>query len=65
MKRKKQHEQLCNIINLFFYHIILSEWKQYKITNCTFGSTESESTRVTQERVRVSVNNTGVLFIYL
>jgi hypothetical protein len=32
---------------------------------CTFGSTEGVSTSVTHERVQVSVNSTGVLFIYL
>jgi hypothetical protein len=32
---------------------------------CTFDLTENESASVTQKRVQVSVNNTGVLFIYL
>jgi hypothetical protein len=32
---------------------------------CTFGLTEDKSTSVTHEQVPVSVNSTGVLFIYL
>jgi hypothetical protein len=32
---------------------------------CTFGSTEGDSTSVMHERVQISVNSTGVLFIYL
>jgi hypothetical protein len=32
---------------------------------CTFGLTEDESTNVTHQRLQVSVNSTGVLFIYL
>jgi hypothetical protein len=32
---------------------------------CTFSLTEGKSTSVTHEQVQVSVNNTGVLFIYL
>jgi hypothetical protein len=32
---------------------------------CTFGLTEGKSTSVTHERIQVSVNSTGVLFIYL
>jgi hypothetical protein len=31
----------------------------------TFGSTEGVSTSVMHERVQISVNSTGVLFIYL
>ena len=32
---------------------------------CTFGLIEGKSTSVTHERVQISVNTTGVLFIYL
>jgi hypothetical protein len=32
---------------------------------CTFGLTEGKSSSVTHERIQVSVNNMGVLFIYL
>jgi hypothetical protein len=32
---------------------------------CTFDLTEGESTSVTHEQVQISVNSTGVLFIYL
>jgi hypothetical protein len=31
----------------------------------TFGLTEGKSPNVTHERIQVSVNSTGVLFIYL
>jgi hypothetical protein len=31
----------------------------------TFGLTEGESTNVTHQRVPISMNSTGVLFIYL
>jgi hypothetical protein len=32
---------------------------------CTFGLTEGKSPSVTHKRIQVSVNSTGVLFIYL
>jgi hypothetical protein len=32
---------------------------------CTFGLIEDKSTSVTHERIQVSVNSTGALFIYL
>jgi hypothetical protein len=32
---------------------------------CTFVLTEGKSTSVTHEQVQVSVNSTGILFIYL
>jgi hypothetical protein len=64
MKYEKQHKQSYNIINSssLYYpgktEIILN----YK---CTFDLTEGKSTSVTQKRIPVSVNSTGVLFIYL
>jgi hypothetical protein len=64
MKYKKQHEQSHNIINssLLYYH-----GKTETILNyiSTFGLTEGKSTIVMHKRVQVSVNSTGVLFIYL
>jgi hypothetical protein len=64
MKYKRQHELSYNIINssTLYYH-----GKTETILNyiCTFGLTEGESTSVTHKRVQVSVNSTGVLFIYL
>jgi hypothetical protein len=64
MKYKRLHEQSYNIINsssLYYYG------KTERILNyiCTFGLTEGESTNVTHKRVQISVNSTGVLFIYL
>jgi hypothetical protein len=64
MKYKRQHEQLNSVINsssLYYYGRIET------ILNyiCTFGLIEDKSTSVTHEQVPVSVNNTGVLFIYL
>jgi hypothetical protein len=32
---------------------------------CTFGLTEGDNISVIHERVQISVNSTGVLFIYL
>jgi hypothetical protein len=32
---------------------------------CTFGLIEGKSTSVTHEQVQVSVNSSGLLFIYL
>jgi hypothetical protein len=64
MKYKRQHEQSYKIINssTLYYH-----GKTETILNyiCTFGLIEGESTSVTHKRVQVSVNSTGVLFIYL
>jgi hypothetical protein len=64
MKCKRQHEQLYKIINslLFYHHGKIEIILNYK---CTFGLTEGKSTSVTHEQVQVSVNSTGVLFIYL
>ena len=64
MKYKKQHELSHNIIDSssLYYH-----GKTETVLNyiCTFGLTEGESTSVTHERVKDSVNSTGVMFIYL
>jgi hypothetical protein len=46
----------------FYYHGKIEIILNYK---CTFGLTEGKSTSVTHEQVQVSVNSTGVLFIYL
>jgi hypothetical protein len=64
MKYKRQHEQSYNIINssLLYYHGRIETILNYI---CTFGLTEDESTSMTHKRVQVSVNSTGVLFIYL
>jgi hypothetical protein len=62
MKYKSQHGQLYNIINSLYYHGKIGTILNYI---CTFGLTEGESTSVTHERVPVSVNSIGVLFIYL
>jgi hypothetical protein len=64
MKYKRQHEQLNSVINsssLYYYGRIET------ILNyiCTFSLTEDKSTSVTHEQVPISVNSTGVLFIYL
>jgi hypothetical protein len=64
MKYKKQHELSHNIINSssLYYH-----GKTETILNyiCTFGLIEGESISVTHKQVQISVNITGVLFIYL
>jgi hypothetical protein len=64
MKCKRYHEQLYSVINSFpfYYHGKIEMILNYK---CTFGLTEGKSTSVTHEQVQVSVNSTGVLFIYL
>ena len=49
----------------YFYYINRNKYQLYLNYICTFGLTEGESTSVTHERVQVSVNSTGVLFIYL
>ena len=65
MGYKRQHEQLCIIINSFlFYHY----GKIERISNykCTFGLKEGKSTSVTQKRVpsqREQYENTVHLFI--
>jgi hypothetical protein len=64
MKYKRQDKRSHNIINSFSLYypgeteIILN----YK---CTFGLIEGKSISVTQKRVQVNVNSTGILFIYL
>jgi hypothetical protein len=62
MKYKKQHEQLYSVINSssLYCHVKVETILNYI---CSFGLTESMS--VTHEQVQVSVNSTGVLFIYL
>jgi hypothetical protein len=64
MKYKKQHGQLYSVINSssLYYHVKIETILNYI---CTFGLTESKGISVTHEQVQVSVNSTGVLFIYL
>jgi hypothetical protein len=64
MKCKRYHEQLYGIVNSssLYYHGKIETILNYK---CTFGLTEGKSTSVMHEQVQVSVNSTGVLFIYL
>jgi hypothetical protein len=64
MKYKRQHKQLYNIINSFslYYHRKTETILNYKYT---FGLIEGRSTSVTHKQIQVSVNSTGVLFIYL
>jgi hypothetical protein len=47
------------------HFIIMEKIEMILNYKCTFGLTEGKSTSVTHERVQVSVNSTGVLFIYL
>jgi hypothetical protein len=56
--------QLNSVVNSFpsYYHGKIEIILNYK---CTFGLTEGKSTSVTHEQVQLSVNSTGVLFIYL
>jgi hypothetical protein len=64
MKYKRLHEQSYNIINsssLYYYGKIERRLNYIY----TFGLTEGESINVTHQRVLISVNSTGVLFIYL
>jgi hypothetical protein len=64
MKYKRQHKQSYNIINSFSSYYL---GKTETILNykCIFGLIEGKSTSVTHKRIQVSVNSTGVLFIYL
>jgi hypothetical protein len=64
VRYKRQHEQLYSIINSFSfcYYEEIETILNYK---CTFGLIEGKSTSVTHEQVQVSLNSTGVLFIYL
>ena len=64
MKYKRQDKQSHNIINSFslYYPEEMETILNYK---CTFGLIEGKSISVTQKRISVSVNSTGVLFIYL
>jgi hypothetical protein len=61
---RESHEYSHNIIyiSLLYNHGGIRTILNYI---CTFGSTEDLNTSVTHERVQISVNNTGVLFIYL
>jgi hypothetical protein len=65
MKYKRQHEQLCIIINsfLFYYYGKIEMISSYK---CTFGSKEGKSTSVTQKQMpsqREQYGSTVHLFI--
>jgi hypothetical protein len=64
MKYKRQDKQSHNIISSFllYYSAKAETILNYK---CTFGLIEGKSTSMTQKRVQVSMNSTGVLFIYL
>jgi hypothetical protein len=64
MKYKRQHKQSYNIINSLssYYHGKTETILNYKYT---FGLIEGKSTSVMHKRIQVSVNSTGVLFIYL
>jgi hypothetical protein len=64
MKYKRQHKQSYQIINSssLYYHGKPETILNYK---CTFGLTEGKNTSVMHKQVQVSVNSTGVLFIYL
>jgi hypothetical protein len=64
MKYKRQHEQLNSVVNssLLYYYGRIETILNYI---CTFSLTEDKSKSVTHKQVPVSVNSTGVLFIYL
>jgi hypothetical protein len=62
MKYKRQDKQSHNIINSLYYPGKTETLLNYK---GTFGLIEGKSTSVTQKQVQVSVNSTGLLFIYL
>jgi hypothetical protein len=64
MKYKGQHEQSYSIVNSFSFYYY-EEIKTIMNCKCTFDLTKGKSTSVTHEQVQVSVNSTGVLFIYL
>jgi hypothetical protein len=66
MTYKKQHELSYNIINSFLF--IISSWKSrnnIELQKYLRLVRRQKSTSVTQKQVQVSVNSTGVLFIYL
>jgi hypothetical protein len=51
------------LISLLLYN---HEWIRTILNYiCTFGLTEGKDVSVIHERIQVSVNSTGVLFIYL
>jgi hypothetical protein len=64
MTYKGQYKQSYNIIDSFslYYHRKTEIILNYK---CTFGLIEGKSTSVAHIEVPVSVNSTGILFIYL
>jgi hypothetical protein len=64
MKYKRQHKQSYIVINSFsiYYHGKAETILNYK---STLGLIEGKSTSVMHKRIQVSVNSTGVLFIYL
>jgi hypothetical protein len=64
MKYKRQHKQSYIIINSFLSYYT-GKTKTILDYKCTFGLIEGKSTSVTHKRIQVSVNSTGVLFIYL
>jgi hypothetical protein len=64
MKYKGQHEQSYSIVNSFSFYYY-EEIKTILNCKCTFDLTKGKSTSVTHGQVQVSVNSTGVLFIYL
>jgi hypothetical protein len=65
MKHEKQHEYPYDIINISLLYIIMDEQEQYWIAFVPSAQQKAESPSVTHERVQVSMNSTGVLFIYL
>jgi hypothetical protein len=48
-----------------YYYIIMNKHRRYLSYICTFGLIEGINPKVTREGLQVSVNSTGVLFIYL
>jgi hypothetical protein len=56
-----------NHITLLIHLPYIIMGKRERILNyiCIFGLTEGESTNVTHQRIQISMNSTGVLFIYL
>jgi hypothetical protein len=48
-----------------YYYIIMNKHQRYLSYICTFGLTEGIKPGVTCEGLQVSVNSTGVLFIYI
>jgi hypothetical protein len=61
MSKYKQSYSIIDSFSLYYLRKI-ETILNYK---CTFGLIEGKSTSVTHKQVQVSVNSTGVLFIYL